>query len=111
MATFQNIHYKGITSISWCLADSNLVVSSGRDQRTVVTNFKTREMVLEFPNTEESTYDCVLWSQHLHGKIAALTKSGDTEILSLQPQSTQQVGQVRQESQANFNQPIVSAQT
>ena len=84
VATFQNIHQKGITSISWCLADSNLVVSSGRDDRTVVTNFKTREMVLEFPSTD-SSYDTVLWSQHLHGRIAALDKEGNTDILSFQP--------------------------
>lgn len=84
VATFQNIHYSGITSISWCLSDPNLVVSTGRDERTVVTNFKTREMVLEFPSTG-SIYDTVIWSQHLHGKIAALDKQGNTDILSFSP--------------------------
>ena len=87
VATFQNVHYKGITSISWCLADSNLVVSSGRDERTVVTNFKTREVVLEFP-TSNQTYDRVLWSQHLHGRIAALDGSGNTDVLSFHPRSS-----------------------
>lgn len=63
-------------------------MSSGRDNRTVVTNFKTREMVLEFPNTE-TCYDAVVWSQHLNGKIAALDNEGNTDVLSFQPQSTQ----------------------
>ena len=31
VATFQNIHYSGIKSIAWCMADHNLVLSSGRD--------------------------------------------------------------------------------
>ena len=111
VATFQNIHYSGITSISWCLADSNLVVSTGRDQRTVVTNFKTREMVLEFPNTE-STYDSIIWSQHLNGKIAALDKDGNTDILSFQPASSQPIGETYQEQQPKeFAQPIESQQT
>lgn len=51
VATFSDIHRKGITAISWCLSDPNLVVSSGKDKRTVVTNFKTGEQVLEFPTT------------------------------------------------------------
>ena len=84
VATFQNIHQSGITSISWSLADPNLVVSTGRDERTVVTNFKTREMVLEFPTTQ-SSYDTIRWSQHLHGKIAALDSQGNTDVLSLHP--------------------------
>ena len=49
VATFNDIHYSGILSFSWCLSDPSLVVSSGKDNRTVVTNFKTGEQVLEFP--------------------------------------------------------------
>lgn len=61
VATFSNIHHSGILSISWCLTDPNLIVSAGKDERTVVTNFLTREMVLEFPSTD-SCYDMVRWS-------------------------------------------------
>jgi len=49
VATFSDIHYNGILSVSWCLSDSNLVVSSAKDYRTVVVNFKTGEQILEFP--------------------------------------------------------------
>ena len=84
VSTFQNIHYSGITSISWCLADPNLVASTGRDDRTVITNFKSREMVMEFPNTSTS-YESVTWSQHLQGKLAALDSQGNTDVLSFQP--------------------------
>jgi len=43
VATFSDIHYNGILSASWCLTDSNMVVSSAKDFRTVVVNFKTGE--------------------------------------------------------------------
>jgi len=49
-------------------------------------------MVLEFPSTE-TTYDSAIWSQHLNGKIAALDKDGNTDILSFQPSSSQPVGE------------------
>jgi hypothetical protein len=43
VATYNDIHYRGITSISWCLSDPNLVVSTDRGNRSVITNFKTGE--------------------------------------------------------------------
>jgi len=74
----------------------------------VVTNFKTREMVLEFP-TPQRSYDTVLWSQHLNGKIAALDPEGNADVLSLHPQSSQKVGEVRQDAaEPTFAQPVVS---
>ena len=45
-------------------------------------------MVLEFPSTGNE-YDTIIWSQHLNGKVAALDTQGNTEVLSLHPQSTQ----------------------
>lgn len=80
VATFQNLHQAGILSVSWCLKDSNLVASSAKDQRTIVTNFKTGEIILEFPTTD--TISCVKWSQALPGKLAATNLEGDTSILS-----------------------------
>lgn len=108
VSTFQNIHHSGITSISWCPADPSLVVSTGRDERTVVTNFKTREMVMEFPRSNR-TYDTILWSKHLNGKIAAVDSEGNTDLLSVHPQSTQQVGEPRQDdAEPAFAKPIPS---
>ena len=42
-ASFSNIHYNGILSVSWNLTDPNLIISSGKDSRTVVINSKTGE--------------------------------------------------------------------
>jgi len=82
--TFNDIHYSGILSFSWCLSDPSLVVSSGKDNRTVVTNFKTGEQVLEFPT--QSQYKKIKWSNNLHGKICAMNEEGASSILSFEPE-------------------------
>jgi len=84
VATFSDIHYSGILSLSWCLSDPSLVVSSGKDNRTVVTNFKTGEQVLAFPT--EKAYRKIKWSSHLHGKICAMDEEGGSSILSFEPE-------------------------
>lgn len=80
MATFQNLHQAGILSVNWCLSDPNLVASSAKDNRTIVTNFKTGNVVLEFPT--DRAFSNVKWSQNMPGKLAATTTEGDTSILS-----------------------------
>ena len=84
VATFNEIHYSGILSVNWCLSDPSLVVSSGKDNRTVVTNFKSGEQVLEFPT--EGQYSRVKWSNHNHGKICAMTPEGNSSVLSFEPE-------------------------
>ena len=84
VATFNDIHYSGILSFSWCLSDPSLVISSGKDNRTVVTNFKTGEQVLEFPT--QSQFKKVRWSNQLHGKICAMNDEGKSSVLSFEPE-------------------------
>jgi hypothetical protein len=67
-------------------------VSSAKDARTIVTNFKTGNVVLEFPTTDVFTN--VKWSQNMPGKLAATTAEGDTTILSfsrVQPADDQDI--------------------
>jgi len=89
--SYPNIHNGGILSISWCLSDPNLIVSTGKDQRCVVTNHKTSEIVMEFP--DYNIYNRILWSQQLNGRIAGLTATGSTEILQMEPRTKQQIGE------------------
>jgi len=84
VATYNNIHHSGILSVSWCLSDPSLVVSCGMDQRTVVTNFKTGEQVLEFPTT--TMFKKAKWSSVLDGKICTMEEGGHTSILSFEPE-------------------------
>jgi protein transport protein SEC31 len=49
VCTFPDIHYSGILGVTWSLNDPSMIVSSGRDFRTVVLNYKTGETILEIP--------------------------------------------------------------
>ena len=84
VATFNDSHYSGILSFSWCLSDPSLVVSSGKDNRTVITNFKTGEQVMEFPTQRK--YSNIKWSNHLNGKISAMDEEGSSTVLSFEPE-------------------------
>lgn len=76
VAKFPDIHYNGILSVSWSLNDPSLVVSSAQDFKTIVTNFKTGEPMLEFPT--ESKNLKVEWSKQLKGKIATMDDEGNS---------------------------------
>ena len=80
VATFTDIHYNGILSVSWSQADPSLIISSSKDYRTVVLNAKTGEKVLEMPTQQQ--FQKVSWSLPLKGKIAAMDTEGNTSILS-----------------------------
>lgn len=57
--------------MSWCPSDPALVVSSGSDQRTVVTNFNTGEFVLDFAGAETAN-NKLNWSKFIDGKVASM---------------------------------------
>ena len=40
-------HTKGVWSISWCPSDSDLFLSSGKDNKTFCWNLKTSELLCE----------------------------------------------------------------
>lgn len=84
VATFSDIHYNGILSVAWSPTDPNLVVSSAKDLRTVVVNFKTGEQILEFPT--EKQFGKITWSKPLKGKVAAMDEEGNTSVLSFHPE-------------------------
>lgn len=86
VSTYSDVHTAGILSFSWSLEDSNLIVSSGKDRRTVVTNISTGEKVLEFPT--ETPLKNVHWSHHMHGKICGMNEgeSGTATIMSFEPE-------------------------
>jgi len=70
--------------MAWCLADPNLLVSSAKDYRTVISNSKTGERIFEFPT--QSIFNKISWSRPLKGKLACMDTDGNTSILSLQPE-------------------------
>ncbi|KAI0243831.1 protein transport protein S31 [Massospora cicadina] len=50
-------HSKGILSLSWCTQDPDLLLSCGKDNRTICWNPKLGEMVGEFPPSHNWSFD------------------------------------------------------
>jgi len=84
VATYQNLHYNGILSLSWSLSDPSLLVSSGKDYRTILSNAQNGELLLEFPS--QQCFSKLSWSRPLKGKLAAMDNEGTTTVLSLHPE-------------------------
>ena len=84
VATYSDLHYDGILSLGWGINDPNLLVSSGKDYRTVLSNSQTGERIFEFPT--QSQFNKICWSRVLKGKLAAMDTDGNTSILSVQPE-------------------------
>lgn len=84
VATYQDLHDNGILSLNWCLADPNILVSSAKDYRTIISNSRTGEKILEFPTQQQ--FQKISWSRPLKGKLACMDGEGNTSILSLQPE-------------------------
>jgi protein transport protein SEC31 len=54
-------HTKGILSLAWCPDDSNFLISAGKDNRTIIWNPNTGEMISELMNSKAWMFD-VQWS-------------------------------------------------
>lgn len=79
-------HQKGILTASWCPQDENLLVSAGKDNRTLCWDPSTGEVLCELPPSENWTFD-VQWSPRLPAILSAASFSGDIQVHSLQDAS------------------------
>ena len=52
-----NGHTKGVLSVAWCPKDSDLLLSSGKDNRTIFWNPKTSEILGELPAKDNWIFD------------------------------------------------------
>ena len=80
-------HTKGILAASWCPHDSNLLLSSGNDSRTICWDVSTGDMVCELPSTTRPTFD-VQWSPRLPAILSASSFDGIVSVYSLQDASS-----------------------
>ena len=78
-------HTKGVLSVSWCPDDSNLLVSCGKDNRTLIWNPNTGEILGELPTSNNWMYD-VQWSKR-PSILSTASFDGKISILSLQDSS------------------------
>ncbi|KAI1489152.1 hypothetical protein F5X96DRAFT_27788 [Biscogniauxia mediterranea] len=49
-------HEQGVLSVSWCQQDSDLLISSGKDNKTIIWNPQTGERYGEFPEATNWTF-------------------------------------------------------
>ncbi|KAK7746991.1 protein transport protein S31 [Cytospora paraplurivora] len=70
-------HDQGVLSLSWCEQDSDLLISSGKDNRTVVWNPQTGERYGEFPEVTNWTF---LTRFNPHNPSLSATASFDGKI-------------------------------
>jgi protein transport protein SEC31 len=78
-------HTKGVLSVSWCPDDSNLLVSCGKDNRTLIWNPNSGEILGELPTSNNWMYD-VQWSKR-PSILSTASFDGKISVLSLQDSS------------------------
>ncbi|KXJ96832.1 hypothetical protein Micbo1qcDRAFT_191479 [Microdochium bolleyi] len=70
-------HEQGVLSVSWCLHDPELLISSGKDNRTLIWNPATGERFGEFPEVTNWTF---LTRFNPHNPSISATASFDGKI-------------------------------
>lgn len=88
-------HEQGVLSLSWCEQDADLLLSCGKDNRTLVWNPQTGEKFGEFPEVTNWTF-LTRFSPHNPGLSATASFDGKIAIQTLQntnPSNTQNAAQ------------------
>ncbi|KAI5195665.1 hypothetical protein E4T39_08108 [Aureobasidium subglaciale] len=76
-------HELGVLSLSWCLQDSSLLLSCGKDNRTVAWNPQTGESYGDFPVVKNSTFQ-TRWNPHNPGLLATASFDGKIAVQTIQ---------------------------
>ena len=76
-------HDQGVLSLSWCQQDSDLLLSCGKDNRTLVWNPRTGEQLGEFPEVTNWTFQ-TRFNPHNPALSATASFDGKISIQTLQ---------------------------
>ncbi|CAG8591763.1 13128_t:CDS:10 [Ambispora gerdemannii] len=76
-------HQKGILALSWCRKDADLLLSSGKDSRTLCWNPRTSETIGELPPSSNWIFD-VQWCPGNPDLLATASFDGKISVHSLQ---------------------------
>ena len=90
-------HDGGVLSLSWCKQDSDLLLSSGKDNRNLCWNPQTGEAYGEFPVVTNWTFQ-TRWNPHNPNFMATASFDGRIAIRSIQ--STKSEADMRHDSQS-----------
>uniref|UniRef100_A0A8C9XQ79 Protein transport protein Sec31A n=1 Tax=Sander lucioperca TaxID=283035 RepID=A0A8C9XQ79_SANLU len=81
LKVFEN-HTRGILSISWSQADSELLLSSAKDNRILCWNPNTGEVIYELPTTNQWCFD-VQWCPRNPALLSAASFDGRITVYSV----------------------------
>ncbi|KFX98879.1 hypothetical protein O988_04163 [Pseudogymnoascus sp. VKM F-3808] len=84
-------HEQGVLSLSWCEQDSDLLLSSGKDNKTLIWNPQTGELLGEFPEATNWTFQ-TRFNPHYPSLSATASFDGKITVQTLQ-NTNQPVGQ------------------
>ncbi|KAL6855154.1 protein transport protein S31 [Amphichorda felina] len=76
-------HEQGVLSLSWCSQDNDLLLSSGKDNRTIVWNPQTGERLGEFPEVTNWTFQ-TRFNPHNPNLSATASFDGKITVQTLQ---------------------------
>jgi len=89
-------HDQGILSLSWCVQDSDLLLSCGKDNRTICWNPQTGQALGELPVVTNWTFQ-TRWNPHNPSLLATASFDGKIGVQTIQntnskaaPQATSQ---------------------
>lgn len=83
------IHHgpNGVSAMSWCPHDSDMLLTSSRDSRTVAVSVSSGEVISEAPQTANWNFD-VKWSPRIPGMYLASSQDGTITVNSLMTAAT-----------------------
>lgn len=85
--TYTHHGARGVVSSHWCPHDSDLLLTSSRDSRTVAVSVSSAEIVSEAPQTAKWNFD-VKWSPRIPGLYLASACDGRITVNSLMTSTT-----------------------
>ncbi|KAL4992249.1 hypothetical protein BDW68DRAFT_96799 [Aspergillus falconensis] len=92
-------HEAGVLSLSWCNQDPDLLLSSGKDNRTICWNPQTGVSYGEFPVVTNWTFQ-TRWNPHNPNFFATASFDGRISIQTIQNTSTETAKAVADQNQA-----------
>lgn len=81
-------HSRGVTAASYCDHDSNLIISSGRDNRTICWSIQSDQLEAYSEFNLGSPATKIDWSPHLPGFVATSTTTGTVSVHSVLQRQT-----------------------
>ncbi|KAJ1922193.1 protein transport protein S31 [Mycoemilia scoparia] len=85
-------HSRGVLSLSWCKKDSSLLLSSGKDNRTICWNPQTQEIVGELPVGNNWVFD-VQWCQNNPNYLSTASFDGRVNVYPIESSTKQEEAQ------------------